>query len=288
MGGQALMEQELEDAPRPGEVRGAISALAVLTVLLLMGGLVSAVVVDRRSGDGTVSIATLRAAASRVERARSLHITLDFDASFGGSTVRVGMVADVDNVTQQGRLRLETATGTIDAVIDGNRAFVTVPPEERAAVGGKTCVVVDVPADQVANAGAPTAADGKALLGYIAGATGQVRDLGPENLDGVATHKYSVDVDLAEVVSRLPEEKRAGAGLLTSLTGQATIPYELWLDGDDVVRQIRVKIEGGGGSAATTVGFDPSDEPVTVDIPPDGACLPLADFNAAVALVTQD
>lgn len=269
---------ELEGGVSRDDMRGAISALAVLTALLLLAGLVSAVVVDRRADDD-VSIAALQRAAARVEDARSLH--LEMDADFGGGGF--GMVADIDNVTGRARMSFGERGGhQTEALYDGARLYFRVPDPQRANTGGKPCVVVDAPAD---GATVPAPGDGTAMLEHLAGATGEVGALGAEDLDGVATQKYRVDVDVAEVVDRLPAGQRQGAAGLSGMTGLATIPYEVWLDEDDVVRQVRVVFEFGDVRATSTARFDPSDEPVVVEVPPAGACATAPDAAAVFPML---
>jgi hypothetical protein len=278
MGGAALMEEtdglaELEPASRPDQTRAALSAMAVLTVLLLIGGLVSAVVVDRRSGP--VSIATLRSAADRVAHARSLHMSMDASFVVGDQpTAGFHMTVDVDNVTNQGKFQVNGNGRDLNVVFDGTTAYVNTP------TGGKACAVVDLAATAAAMPGAPTGTDGKALLGYLAGASGTVRDLGTEKVGSVETHKYGVDVDVAQLTSRLPNEQRAAATAFLQTTGPQTIPYVVWVDGDDMVRQVSIEFLAGGIKATTTMRFDPSDKPVTVDIPAAGTCAPVADLNS--------
>lgn len=260
---------ELEGGVSRDDMRGAISALAVLTALLLLSGLVSAVVVDRRASDD-VSIAALQRAAARVEDARSLHLEMDVDFGGGG----FGMVADIDNVTGRARMTFGERGGRqSEAVYDGSRLYFLAPTR---------CVVVDAPADQ---AGAPTPGEGTAMLEYLAGATGAVNALGAEDLDGVPTQKYRVDVDLAEVVDRLPAAQRQGVADLSGMTGLATIPYEVWLDEDDIVRQVRVVFEFGDVRATSTARFDPSDEPVVVEVPPADTCGTAPDADAALQML---
>jgi hypothetical protein len=278
MGGAALMDEtnglaELEPAPRPDEMRAARSALAVLTVLLLIGGLVSAVVVDRQSGP--VSIATLQAAADRVAHARSLHMSMDASFVVGDQpTAGFHLTVDIDNVTNQGKFQVGGNGRDLNVVFDGTTAYVNRP------TAGKACAMVDLAAAASAVPGSPTGTDGKALLGYLAGASGTVRDLGTEKLGSVETHKYGVDVDVSQITSRLPEEQRAAATAFLQSTGPQTVPYLVWLDGDDMVRQVSVEFLAGGIKANTTIRFDPSDKPVTVDIPAAGSCAPVADLNS--------
>jgi hypothetical protein len=290
MGGAALMEEsdgvaEMEPAPRPDEMRGAQSALAVLTVLLLLGGLVSAVVVDRRSGP--VSIAALRSAADRVGQARSLHMSVESSFVLGDQPSQgFKVLVDVDNVTNHAHLRAEGLGTTFDMVSDGTSMYVTVPADRQASLGGKPCVVVAVSAAaQPTVPGVPTLslADGKAVLGYLAGASGTVRDLGADKLDGLDTHKYAVDVDAAMLAKRLPEAQQPSATAFLQMTGTQVFPYTAWLDDAGQIRKALVEITSGGVKGLTTVRFDPSDQPFTVEVPAAGTCVARNDLSSVLA-----
>ena len=82
-------------------------------------------------------------------------------------------------------------------------------------------------------------------LDYLWGAT-SVEDVGAATLHGVKTTHYKAIIDLRLAAEQLPD----GAGDLSStidklveLTGQEKIPVEVWVDGQDLLRRMKMTFD---------------------------------------------
>ena len=83
---------------------------------------------------------------------------------------------------------------------------------------------------------------------------GDVKKVGEEKVRGVDTTHYSATVDFAKYPAAVPASDRAAVKKsmdnLIKLTGQRTVPVDVWVDDDKVVRRfgqtIKTKLPGAG------------------------------------------
>ena len=96
----------------------------------------------------------------------------------------------------------------------------------------------------------------------------EVRYLGPEDVDGEQMDHYVLTVD-------------AKAAAKASGTPMGSLPksltYDLWLDGEDLMRRMQSDVGGGG----LTMTMSDWGEPVTVEAPPRSAIMPMPGMPAA-------
>jgi len=95
-------------------------------------------------------------------------------------------------------------------------------------------------------------------VAFLRGVTDGAEELGEEDVRGVATTHYRATVDLKRVTDksadamRVSEETREGlqreVDRLIAETGLSSIPVEVWLDADGLVRRFVMTIEVGKGS----------------------------------------
>jgi hypothetical protein len=90
--------------------------------------------------------------------------------------------------------------------------------------------------------GGPTTQDPAQMLALLQATSGQVDDLGAETIDGVATTHYRANVDLAkaaavEGVSSQTLQQLTQAGM------PDTIPEDVWIDSDGLVRQFHMAFD---------------------------------------------
>jgi hypothetical protein len=92
-------------------------------------------------------------------------------------------------------------------------------------------------------------------LDYLRGA-GVATRVGTAKVNGVATTRYRVQVDLKRAAQRSAKgtAKRSIDRLIASLGGPATLPVDVWIDGDHLVR--RQHVEYGATAAGARSAFD--------------------------------
>jgi hypothetical protein len=115
------------------------------------------------------------------------------------------------------------------------------------------------------------------LLASLKAAAGRVRTLGTATLRGVPVTHLRLDVDPAKAAAQVPPGQRAGFRAFATSLGAATIPVDVWVDQQDMVRQVRWSPHLPGGSIAPggtrftqTADFYDFGVPVRVSPPPAG------------------
>ena len=86
--------------------------------------------------------------------------------------------------------------------------------------------------------------DPSQALQYLRAASGNVQEVGREEVRGVETTHYGMRVDLRKVVSQAPAEQReqlrATIDQLIEQSGVETVPTEVWIDDDGLARRMRL------------------------------------------------
>jgi hypothetical protein len=85
----------------------------------------------------------------------------------------------------------------------------------------------------------------KQMLGFLK-TTGQVTDLGTDTVRGAATRRYHALVDLHRYAATAAPSLRTGAKryaeLLQRVTGSASLPMDVWIDGRQQVRRVFMQL----------------------------------------------
>ena len=118
-----------------------------------------------------------------------------------------------------------------------------------------------------------------------------VEKVGREDVRGVETMRYRATVDLRRYPALAPAADRAAARdaieRLIELTGASTIPVDVWIGEDDLVRRVSQKLsfKGAGGPSAIEQRFELYDFGTKVDIkiPPRSQVADVSDLAAAAA-----
>jgi hypothetical protein len=116
-------------------------------------------------------------------------------------------------------------------------------------------------------------------LDLLRAAGSDFREVGEEDVRGVATTHYEGSVDLEKVAEQVPEEARESYRTLMELSGQSEIPVEVWIDEEGLTRRIRYeqKLADGTTMDLTQEYFDFGTE-VDVEPPPDSEVLDFTDL----------
>jgi hypothetical protein len=122
--------------------------------------------------------------------------------------------------------------------------------------------------------------DPREALDYLRSISGDLTRLGTEDVRGVPTTHYFAAVDLQKALARAA--KQAGQqGFLAQLqnmpTAVASIPVDVWVDADDLVRRMTMSFvfaspvaQQRQAKASMEMELFDYGEPVTVDAPPTG------------------
>jgi hypothetical protein len=252
---------------RRGALAAIVLALAMTAAACGSGG---------GGNDAAVSIKTLQAAASNTQAAESSRYTMDMTLDVGGESVTITVDGVMSGDGKTGELHISMpVVGSIDErVVDGviymNLGSFPGAPDD---VAGKWVKLDPAQlddgtlgdlADQTENS-SPTQG-----LEYLQGLSGDVENLGQEDVDGVATTHYRASIDYAKVLDRLPNATDAQRDALSKL---GVVPADVWIDGQDRVVKMHMTIDASGfgagaGTAELTMHLSDFGTPVDVQPPP--------------------
>jgi hypothetical protein len=136
-------------------------------------------------------------------------------------------------------------------------------------------------------------------LSFLQGVTGEVEEVGQEEVRGAEATHYRFMVDLEQAAQQAPEENRAFLQQQIETLGVTELPTELWLDGEDrIVRQsynldlgqvqVPQATEGAEqpqltGQVATVIEYFDFGREVTVEPPPAEEVTDFADLLGGTA-----
>lgn len=272
-----------------------LAALAALVPLACSGG-----------GDGggsgagpapatTTASAPVALAATRTREAGSARFSMTSRIEGGpaaGTITGEGAFAG-----RRGRMTLDLSDlgaggafleGRMEVVFDGLVFYLRFPPAVAAALpGNKPWLRVDLAAlgsqegfdfEQLlqVNQGDPSQ-----TLEYLRAASDDFREVGAETVRGVETTHYRGTVDLEKVAALAPEGARETYRRAIEAAGTSTLPMDVWIDADGLLRRMRYEqpIPGQeGASATTTIELYDFGTEVDAEPPPAGAVLDIQDL----------
>jgi hypothetical protein len=204
-----------------------------------------------------------------------------------GQPVPLSAHGTIDRKSQRGAFTTKTTFGpkafTVQQVVDKQLLYFRSSLFAGKLPGGKSWMKVDLAEaaktpglDLDALGASGPSQDPVSGLDYLQGA-GAAKKLGAAKVDGVATTHYRVKVDLKRAVKRSakPAAKRAIDRLIATLGGPTTLPVDVWVDGDHLVRRQRVDytatVAGQTSQFDITTDYTAYGAKITTRPPADGA-----------------
>lgn len=233
----------------------------------------------------------VRAAYAKTLQAKTAEIffreTVQPSASGDSQSITGTGAADFAHHAFQMTMSLPTA-GSMAVLLVGETEYVQIPPAARAQVPGHTpWVSIDLNrlaqsklGGSLAELSAGAGDDPSQVLAQLSAVSDRVTIVGHPTVDGVTTTEYRAQVDLAKALALARRRSGAAAAQLLGrslkLLGSRTLPMELWIGVDHLVRRFQETVvvpAGGnatGGSVTTTVMMDfyGYGAPVRVSAPP--------------------
>jgi hypothetical protein len=260
--------------------------LAPLTALLAALLLVLAACDD---GGGTGAAPEERLAnaqqATRDAESARVEMTISFEGAEGDAMAGQQMTGEgvISFAGERGQLSLtmpELAAEGIDAIetrfVDG-LVYTQLP----MGPGGDEVLWVRIDPEEQGAAGDATTTDPSANLGMLQGVE-DVEEVGEEEIRGEPTTHYALTIDLEAARDQVDDEQqRAAIERAMRDLDSATMPMEVWLDGDDRVRRQRQEVDLAdvqaaqpgqapmSGTVVTVVEFYDFGVDVDVEAPPE-------------------
>lgn len=128
------------------------------------------------------------------------------------------------------------------------------------------------------------------MLETLRGVSNEFEDLGTDEVRGASTRRYRVVIDLAKVAAELPEEQKALYEQQLEALGSGTMPADVWLDADGLVRRIELDlsevlgdVEGQDlGTGTVTMEFFDYGQDVEVEVPDEAEVTPFVEALGAL------
>jgi hypothetical protein len=268
--------------------------LALATALFAGACSSSSVDTERPAPAGDVAIddvsdpvASILAASDEAMDASSMHMEFEMAVEAQGMELSGSGESDVvlgDPPQQHMTFRYDSFPGMpegleMEMILDGSTMYMRMPGLRGASAFPTPWISMDldavVPGMEDFTSFAEGQNDPSNAFGYLQG----VRDaevVGTETVHGFETTHYRGTLDLAEALKQLPRDMRADFGRETAELrrelGSLTMPFDVWLDDDGLVRRMKLTIEAAGARGFTmsmTVDITEYGNDVTLPIPPE-------------------
>lgn len=218
------------------------------------------------------------AVAATNRQAGALAFAMKGRVTTNGQPVPLSARGVFDRGSQRGAFTIKTKLGaqafTVRQIADKQLLYLRSPVFAGKLPGGKSWLKIDVaqaarvPGLNLDALGVSGPSQDPAQgLDYLPGAITATR-VGAATVNGVATTRYRVQVDLKRAAKRSPKgaAKRSIDRLISTLGGSTILPVDVWIDGDHLVR--RQHVSYGATVAGARSAFD-----ITTDYTAYGAKL---------------
>lgn len=257
-----------------GLQKGADPVASAATKSEAAGGAKVALTVGVDSPDGNVSVS----ADGVVDKGQAdIRTDLSQLLAKGGLPAASGSV-ELRYLQESGDPVVYVNAPALASMIPGGKSWVRLDLEQAAKSAG-----VDL--NQMLAQAAQNPADVLDMLR----AAGTVQTVGTETIDGVQTTHYQATIDLAKAAGMVGGPAQQAVQHLIDQGGPSTIPADVWIGSDGLVRKLTVDETVGTGSDTATVhlnlGLSDYGTAVNVAAPPSDDTL---DATGLVAMAAQN
>jgi hypothetical protein len=280
-----------------GAAAGAVLAASGFAVAACGSGGTSG---NRATADNSAPGRVVSAAYTKTTEARTAKTTL---------STQIGMGQQRLPLTGNGVIDFGAKTADLTETLPGNAGtsesrFVNGIVYQRLPAGAMTQLAggkpwISIDANKVAQQQYGTSlselggglSDPSDTLGYLRGAGDQVREIGPDTVDGAPTKHYDVTLDLDKASAGQSPQGRQATQKLEQQLGTHTLPAQVWVDDQGRLRKMTFsetipnpgagQQQNGPISIAVTETLSDFGTPVTVTAPPADQTADLTDKIAA-------
>ncbi len=239
-----------------------ITALAIVTTVIgISCGSPS-------GGGGGNALQTITAAAVSTNQAGTAKVTMEMTVEAAGQALNITADGAMDLEAQLAHMTMSMssddpamgmpAMSGIEMVTDGFKVYTKYPPEMAASIpGGKPWSMIDMQAvseSQGMDLGAmsqTTGSDPTQMLQYLNGVAGDVETVGEDEVRGVKATHYRATIDFDKIADQAPADLREAVRLtvdaLQEQVGETSMPIEVWIGTDGLVRRMTMTMETDEG-----------------------------------------
>jgi hypothetical protein len=258
--------------------------LVLILTFVLLASACGGSTQETATGTGASSSAqqAVLQAAAKTKAAKSARIS--FTGKLTGGPASGTISGDGAFAGRRGRLSMDLSglgggevSGRMELVFDGLLFYVKFPPVlSQRLPGGKTWVKFDlaklgerqgIDFQELLQLGG---SDPRQSLDLMRAASPDFAAVGDEDVRGVETTHYRGTVDLERLAERLSGKARQSYRRIIELTGQSSVPVDVWIGEDGLTRRLRYEQQVGNG-AAMELTEEFYDFGVEVDVSPPPA-----------------
>lgn len=191
---------------------------------------------------------------------KTMTTTTEASIKMGETTNKTEMVMQIDQSVKdrlRAKLTMDIGIGEMAVVMDGDDYYMQMD-----GTWYKTSKA------QMEKAGQPIpdTEDQAGTLARLEGKIQKVVYVGPDTVDGVATKHYQLTLDGSAFGD-------LGTGATAAPTTD-TLPYDLWVDGNNVMRKFVIALKDDDSDITMTGVITKINEPVSIEIPKDAQAFP--------------
>jgi hypothetical protein len=130
--------------------------------------------------------------------------------------------------------------------------------------------------------------DPSLYLAYLKAASGEVDEVGTEDFDGTQVTHYLATIDLERALEEAPASQTGTIQALID-AGTSSLPVDVWIDDDGLVRRLFVEFAAGDQPGTGSVALELSDfgTDVVVEPPPSDQVTDVAELQGEVGASTS-
>ncbi len=220
---------------------GPCVALAGLAGLLFVGCGTSAT-----TSSNAPDVADVTQAAYVTSQGPGFKMDMTESGDIGGESFSLRASGAFDDHDRRGAMSETVDNGTVSVLFDLPYVYVQ---SSGNLIKGKPWAKINAEGYEQAigvSGSLETSSDGPSQGIDLLKAAGQADAVGDETLRGVPTTHYHVLVDLARLSAEVPASQRVGAQkqaeLLKRISGETTLPIDVWIDARKRVRRYHVQV----------------------------------------------
>ena len=262
------------DRRRPARLSAALAAavIAALAAGCSASGSGGSSTSASGGGQATSALQAIKLAAADSRTINTMAMSLN--EQFGTTTITGTIQLRRDPLLMRDNLAVTTNGTTIDmsAIIDTSAYYLRIP--QLSGVTGKPWVKITLgqlssktginlaQAFQQAQNMSPSSTT------QIFTASQDIHKVGTATINGIPTTEYAGTVTAAGAISRLPVASRKQLASLLSSLGTSPVSFQVWIDGNNVVRKAVENLTVAGQHAVVTSTVTAVNQPISITIPP--------------------
>lgn len=233
-------------------MRRILAMLAVLAVGLLPAcAEASAQELIAKAPEVTTDQGTAKMAMTMDMTGGAQDITINAEGAVDFESQAASMTMDL------GALGAQSGMGKIEMLTEGTTVYMKFPNAQQLGIP-TAWVKMDLEAmtglqgmeslSQINNN------DPSKQMEMLRGVSDDIEEVGTEDVRGTETTHYTATIDVDKALEELPEDAQASFKKQYETMGLDTLPVEIWLDGDGLLRRQKVSVDLSNVEGAAAVG----------------------------------